>query len=171
MEFSDFAVEIEKVLADLVTEYDCAMTDEDDIGMLWNFVFEDSFEGFILVEKDAPPFSIPYITITIHLGEISGASEEFLKYVLGMNMSLMNASLAIISAPELPNKEKNDFDKDNEGEDEYNDSTGFVDELVIVSKMPYEAFTPKEFPDYLNLLVAQSDFVVDALDQYNKEME
>lgn len=171
MEFADFAVELEKVLAEVVTDYDCAMTDEDDIGMLWNFIYEDTVEGFILVEKDAPPFAISTLTITLHLGVITGAPEEFLRYVLGINISLMNASLSIIRAPELPNKEEQDFDEDDEGEDEYNDSTVLVDELVISTKMPYDAAKPEELADYLNLLVVQSDYVMDALDEYNKEME
>jgi len=172
MEFADFAVEIEKVLADLTTQYECATTDEDDIGMLWNFIYEDTVEGFILVEKDAPPFQIPTITITLHLGEVNGAPEEFLKYILGMNMVLINATLAIISTPSLPNgeQEEND-DVDEDDEETENESTGFVDELAISTKMPYEAFTPEELADYLNLLVAQSDFVMDALEEFNKEME
>ena len=167
MEFADFAVEIEKVLSEVTSQYECAMVDDNDIGVLWNFLYEDSAEGFLLVEKDSPPFQIPTITITIHLGEITGAPVEFLKFVMGMNMVLVNSSLAIINSP-VEDSEDKEADEENL---EDNERDSFIDELVLTMKMPYEAFIPAELLDYLNLLVAESDFVTDALDQFSIETE
>ncbi len=40
MEPADFAVQIEEIMAEVTSEYECVILDENDIGMLWTFVIE-----------------------------------------------------------------------------------------------------------------------------------
>ena len=95
MEFADFAVEIEQILAEATTNYECVVVDEDDIGMMWNFTYEDIADGFLYIEKESVPFEIPTITLAVYLGAITDAPPEILKFILTLNGALINSAISI----------------------------------------------------------------------------
>ena len=171
MEFADFAVEIEETLAKVTTEYECTMLDEDEIGLGWHFLFEDSIDGFLICEKEDELFGFPTVTIALRIADLTGMPSFLIKSLFELNMAFINVSLSLVQMPgvdsdEAENAEDNDFDDEEVKEQ---DELALTDNLVMRMKIPYEQFQPTDFEDYLQTLISQSDVVFDFLDSLSED--
>jgi hypothetical protein len=158
MEPADFAVRMEEVLNEECSEYVCLLVDEDDIARLWNFVIEDSINGFIAYEDNEDTIGVPTITVGINLGDVTEAGREELADLLDKNGDLVNATLCLINVP----VEKDEIDVEEELElDMEPEEPDTRDLLFIQTKVPYEAFEPEDFPGYIGNLMFQTETFID----------
>lgn len=164
MEFADFAVEMEEVLATTTTEYECTMLDENEIALGWQFLYEDSLDGFIVCEKEDEVFGFATVTIALRVANITGAPEVLLKALFELNMAFINVNLALLQMPEMEDNDASDDEMDNEDEQEP-DEAPIQDILVMRTKVPYEQFAPTDFADHLQTLAAQAELVFDILEE------
>ena len=77
MEPADFAVQIEEIMAEVTSEYECVILDENEIGMLWTFVIEDSISGYIGIEENEDGVKVKTVSV-IHLKDITDVSKELM---------------------------------------------------------------------------------------------
>jgi len=165
MEPADFAVRIEEVMGEECTSYECVLLDEEEIGILWSFVIEESLSGFIGIDENEDTFKMRTVTIGLHLKEITGASREELLELFAANTELMNANLSVVQLPARPESDESDeevpyadegedmlFDDDEEGE-----GNGDREILVIQTRLPLDAFEPDDFQGFVSNLIFQAD--------------
>ena len=171
---ADFAVNIEEVMAKECSSYECVVCDENDIGILWSFVLEDSISGFISVEDNEEGLGINTVAIGIHLKDISDFERDDLIHILELNTELINASFSVVHILEK-NQEEPEPVFAEEGESiEYEDDTDNEENttkkeiLMIQCKIPLSAFDAEDFTGIVQNLMMQSDF---ALNQNQAEEE
>ncbi|MGI6446310.1 MAG: hypothetical protein ACOX2I_11550 [Candidatus Ozemobacteraceae bacterium] len=164
MEPADFAVQIEEIMAEVTSEYECVILDENEIGMLWTFVIEDSISGYIGIEENEDGVKVKTVSVGLHLKDITDVSKEELMALFELNGELINANFSVVK---YPAKESNKPDEPvfiEEGEDyDYEDSDSppeLRDLLIIQTRLPYEAFLPEDFEAFVNNLMFQADMLL-----------
>lgn len=165
MEPADFAVRIEEVMGEECSSYECVLLDEEEIGILWSFVIEESISGYIGIDENEDTFKMRTVTLGLHLKEITGASREELIEIFGMNNELMNANLSVVQLPARPQEEQGDEEVPyaDEGEDmvfedeEDDEANGDREILVIQTRLPFDAFDPDDFQGFVSNLIFQAD--------------
>ena len=175
MELADFAVNIEEVMAEVTTKYECVMTDENDIGKLWTFLVEDSISGYIGVEDNEDGIDIRTVSIGLHLKDITDISKEELLGLFELNSELINANFSVVKYP-VPQKDKDENDDDlieaESGEtlSEIEDETDpeLRDLLIIQTRVPYEAFSVEDFEPFIKNLMFQADMLLEDDEEENE---
>jgi hypothetical protein len=160
MELADFAVQIEEVMAEVTTEYECIMLDDNDIGVLWHFILEDAISGYIAVEENETYGDIKTVNLGLHLKDITDASKSELMELLEINGELINANFSVIKYPVNDPEEEEGVPFIEEGEDiDYDtpEEPELRDLLIIQSRVPFEVFTPDDFDAFVNNLMFQAD--------------
>jgi hypothetical protein len=159
MELADFAVHIEEVMAEVATEYECIMTDENDVGTFWHFILEDALSGYIGVEETEGLGDIKTVNLGLHLKDITDASRGELMELLEINGELINANFSVIKYPaSAPTDDSVPFAE--EGEDlDYDEQVEpeLRDLLIIQSRIPFEVFAPEDFDAFVSNLMFQAD--------------
>lgn len=155
---ADFSVEIEEILSKECSSYECVITDEHDIGVLWSFVLEDSISGFIGIEDNEDTIGIPTVTTGIHLKEITGADREGLMQILELNSELINATFTVANIKDAP-KEKEPIFADDGESIEYAEETDTPNReiLLIQCKIPLSVYSAEDFIQVIQNLMMQSD--------------
>ena len=172
---ADFAVNIEEVMSEACSNYECVLCDDHDIGILWSFLLEDSISGFIGIEDNEDGLGIPTVTAGLHLKDISDYDRDELLNILELNSELINACFTVSHIKEKTEEEPEPVFAE-EGESiEYNDSeeddevnTLSKEILMIQCKIPLVSFDPNDFSGVIQNLMIQSDM---ALNQENEELE
>ncbi len=168
MEPADFAVGIEEVMMEECTSYECVLLDENEIGILWSFVVEDSISGYIGIDENEDTFNMRTVTLGLHLKDVSGMTRDALMGILEINSELINANLSVvkIGAPSAEEDSEEDtevafadegedliFDDDEEGDEEAESR----EILIIQTRLPFEAFAPEDFQGFVSNLLFQAD--------------
>ena len=167
---ADFAVHIEEVMTEACSSYECVLCDDNEIGILWSFLLEDSISGFIGIEDNEEGLGIPTVTTGIHLKDISDADRDELLNLLELNSELINACFTVSHIKEKQEDPEPVFAEEGESI-EYNDE---LDEekmsskeiLMIQCRIPLAAFDPNDFIGVIQNLMIQSDI---ALNQSSEE--
>lgn len=168
MELADFAVNIEEVLNETTSKYECVMTDENDIGKLWTFLIEDSISGYIGVEDNEDGIDIRTVSIGLHLKDITDISKEELLGLFELNSELINANFSVVKYP--VSKKSEDDDQDEMVEVESGEELSFNEDeeepelrdlLIIQTRIPYEAFSVEDFEPFIKNLMFQADMLLD----------
>ena len=167
MEPADFAVRIEEVMVEECTSYECVLIDDDEIGRLWTFVIEDTFSGYLSVDDNEESLKVRTVTLGLNLKDITGASREELLELLSRNAGLVSANFSVMKFPVADNDEEEPVMID-EGEDvEFADVESepeLHDMLIIQTRLPFEAFAPEDFGDYVQNLLFQADLQLSSRD-------
>ena len=173
---ADFGVQIEEAMSDFCSSYECVLTDEHDIGLLWSFLIDDNISGFIGIEDNEEGLGIETVTVGIHLKDISDFDRDEIMSILELNSELINACFTVAHIQEKTEEEPEPIFAE-EGESiEYNDNENEEDEentntkeiLLIECKIPLSAFDPNDFSGVIQNLMMQSDL---ALNQNQEEEE
>ncbi|MDD3000144.1 MAG: hypothetical protein PHF29_00130 [Candidatus Riflebacteria bacterium] len=169
MEPADFAVKIEEIMAEVTSGYECVMLDENDIGMLWTFVIEDSISGYIGIEENDEGLNVKTVSVGLHLKDITDVSKEELMALFELNGELINANFSVVKYPSSDSNKSKEPVFIEEGEDfDYEDDDTppeLRDLLIIQSRLPYEAFLPEDFEAFVNNLMFQADMLLNNPDE------
>ncbi len=174
---SDFGVHIEEAMGEYCSSYECVVSDEHDIGMLWSFLIDDSISGFVGIEDNEEGLGIETVTIGIHLKEISDFDRDELMGILELNSELINACFTVAHIQEKVEEEPEPVFaeegesieyEDNEQDSEDEEITNTKEILLIQCKIPLSAFDASDFSGVVQNLMMQSDF---ALNQNTEELE
>ncbi|PKL46887.1 MAG: hypothetical protein CVV42_15010 [Candidatus Riflebacteria bacterium HGW-Riflebacteria-2] len=167
MEPADFAVRIEEVMAEECSSYECVLIDEDDIGRLWTFVIEDTFSGYLSVEDNEEGLKVRTVTVGLNLKDVTEASREELLELFTRNAALVSANFCVMKFPVAGDAEDEPLIVD-EGEDvDYDNSDNepeMHDMLIIQTRLPFEAFAPEDFGDFVQNLLFQADLQLSSQD-------
>ncbi len=158
MEPADFAVHIEEVMAEECSRYECALVDEDEIGVLWTFVLEETFSGYLSIEDNEDTLKMRTVTVGLHLKDITNASREELLELFASNAGLVSASFSVVSVPVA--REEQELAIIDEGEDleiDEDDEAEMRDMLIIQTRLPFEAFAPEDFGAHVQNLLFQAE--------------
>ncbi|PKL45836.1 MAG: hypothetical protein CVV41_02195 [Candidatus Riflebacteria bacterium HGW-Riflebacteria-1] len=159
MEPADFAVRIEEVMAEECSKYECVLVDDDEIGILWTFVIEDTFSGFLSVEDNEETLKVRTVTLGMHLKDITDISREELLELFASNASLVSANFSVVKFP-VAQDEAAPVIID-EGEDleidEDDEQPEMRDMLIIQTRLPFEAFSPDDFGGFVQNLLFQAE--------------
>lgn len=172
---ADFGVHIEEAMSSFCSSYECVLSDEHDIGLLWSFLIDDTISGFIGIEDNEEGLGIETVTIGLHLKEISDFDRDELLGILELNSELINACFTVAHIQEESQEEPEPIFAE-EGESiEYNDEDDGDEEnqekntkeiLMIQCKIPLSAFDANDFSGIVQNLMMQSDL---ALNQNQEE--
>jgi len=164
MEPADFAVKIEEVMAEECSSYECVLLDDNEIGVLWTFLIEDSISGYLGIEENEETLNVRTVSVGLHLKDISDCSREELLEILEMNAELINANFSVVKYPAKPPKEEGEeevaFADEGEDlifEDDDDEEPEMKDLLIIQTRLPFEAFAPEDFPGFVQNLLFQAD--------------
>ncbi len=171
MELADFAVYIEEILAEVATEYECAMVDENDIGVFWLFMLEETISGFVAAEDNKDSIDINTVTIGIHLEDITDLYKDELVNLLDINGKLINANLSVFQFPVKVSEQEvaegmgadGGFEGLDEGDEEA--EVELRDLLTIQTRLPLEAFAPEDFEALVNNLMFQVEMFLGGDDE------
>lgn len=164
MEPADFAVKIEEVMIEECSSYECVLLDENEIGVLWTFLIEDTISGYLGIEENEDTLNVKTVSVGLHLKDLTDATREELLEILEVNAELINANFGVVKIPASPPKEEGDeesvfveegedliFDDDDEEEEEMRDL------LIIQTRLPFDAFDPNDFGAFVKNLLFQAD--------------
>lgn len=169
MELADFAVQIEEILPEVTTKYECVMTDDEDIGRLWTFLVEDSISGYIGVEDNEEGIDIRTVSIGLHLKDITDISKEELLNLFELNSELINANFSVVKYP-VPKTNKEDENNEEMIEVEAGEELSFNEDeeepelrdlLIIQTRIPFDAFSVEDFEPFIKNLMFQADMLLD----------
>jgi hypothetical protein len=159
MEPADFAVQIEEVMGEECSAYECLLIDEDEIGRLWTFVIEDTFSGYLSIEDNEETLKVRTVTVGINLKDITEAPREELLALLTRNAGLVSANFSVVKYP-VARAEEEPVMLD-EGEDlvygDADEEPEMRDMLIIQTRIPFDAFAPEDFIGYVQNLLFQAD--------------
>lgn len=161
---ADFAVDIEEVLKEECSAYECALTDDNDIGVIWNFIVEDSISGFIGVEDNEEGLGVTTVTVGLHLKDITDYERKDILQLLEVNSELINASFSVAHFPVKPETELEQvFAEEGESiefEDEDDIEPEMRDLLFIQTRIPLSVFEVSDFSSIIQNLMIQSDMAL-----------
>ena len=159
MEPADFAVRIEEVMAEECSSYECVLVNDDEIGVLWTFVIEDTFSGYLSVEDNEETMKVRTVTVGMHLKDITDISREELFELFASNAELVSANFSVVKFPVA--QEAAELAIIDEGEDleiaEDDEQPEMRDMLIIQTKLPFEAFSPDDFGGFVQNLLFQAE--------------
>lgn len=165
MEPADFAVRIEEIMAEECTSYECVLVDEEQIGILWTFLIEDTITGYLGIEDNEETLNVRTVSVGLHLKDITGISREELMELFELNGELINANFSVVK---FPAKQSADEEQEpvfvDEGEDliydddeDENEEAELHDLLIIQTRLPFDAFSPDDFGAFIQNLLFQAD--------------
>lgn len=164
MEPADFAVKIEEVMAEECSSYECVLLDDNEIGVLWTFLIEDSISGYLGIEENEDTLNVRTVSVGLHLKDITDSSREELLGILEMNAELINANFSVVKYPAKPPKDESDeevaFADEGEDlifEDDEDEEQEMKDLLIIQTRLPFDAFAPEDFGAFVQNLLFQAD--------------
>jgi len=163
MEPADFAVRIEEVMAEECSSYECVLLDDNEIGVLWTFLIEDSISGYLGIEENEETLNVRTVSVGLHLKDITDNSREELLAILEMNAELINANFSAVKYPAKPPKEDDgevafaDEGEDLIFEDDEDEEQEMRDLLIIQTRLPFDAFAPEDFGAFIQNLLFQAD--------------
>ncbi len=165
MEPADFAVKIEEVMAEECSSYECVLLDDNEIGVLWTFLIEDTISGYLGIEDNEDTLNVKTVSVGLHLKDITDSTREDLLEILGVNAELINANFSVVKFPAKPSKEDEKeepvfveegedliFDEEDDEEEE-----DMRDLLIIQTRLPFDAFEPEDFGAFVKNLLFQAD--------------
>lgn len=180
MEPADFAVRIEEIMAEECTSYECVMLDENEIGILWTFLIEDSISGYLGIEDNEETLNVRTVSVGLHLKDITDVSREELLGFLELNSELINANFSVVKFPAKPAEDEAPepvfvdegedliYDDDEEGEE---GEVEMRDLLIIQTRLPFEAFSPEDFGAFVQNLLFQADTFLNRDDEEDEDMD
>ncbi|HNX77592.1 MAG TPA: hypothetical protein PLM07_17815 [Candidatus Rifleibacterium sp.] len=161
MEPADFAVKIEEVMTEECSSYECQLLDDDEIGILWTFLIEDTISGYLGIEDNEDTLKVKTISVGLHLKDITDYSREEVMAILEANGELINANFSVVKFPSREPEEKEPvFVEEGEDlifDDEDEDEPEMRDLLIIQTRLPFDAFEPKDFSAFVHNLLFQAD--------------
>lgn len=174
MEPADFAVRIEEVMTEECSSYECMLLDENEIGVLWSFLIEETISGYLGIEDNEDTLNVKTVSLGLHLKDITEASREEILAILELNGELINANFSVVK---FPVKQANDSDEPvfvDEGEDlvyddEDEEEPEMRDMLIIQTRLPFEAFSPDDFGAFVQNLLFQADTFLGQNDEEDEE--
>ncbi len=176
MEPADFAVKIEEVMAEECSSYECVLLDENEIGVLWTFLIEDSISGYLGIEENEETLNVRTVSVGLHLKDISDSSREELLGILELNAELINANFSVVKYPAKPPKDENteevafaDEGEDLIFEDDDDEEAEMRDLLIIQTRLPFDAFAPEDFGPFVQNLLFQADTMLNRDDDEDEE--
>lgn len=177
MEPADFAVRIEEIMAEECSSYECVMVDDQEIGVLWTFLIEDTITGYLGIEDNEETLNVKTVSVGLHLKDITDISREELLGLLELNGELINANFSVVKFPaNQPSDEKQEPVFAEEGEDvifdddeEENEEGNLRDLLIIQTRLPFEAFSPDDFGAFVQNLLFQADAMLNKDDDDEEE--
>ncbi|MBU1107535.1 MAG: hypothetical protein KKB51_12770 [Candidatus Riflebacteria bacterium] len=175
MEPADFAVRIEEVMAEECSSYECVLLDDDDIGILWTFVIEDTFSGYLGIEDNEETMKVRTVSVGLHLKDITDITREELLELFASNGELVSANFSVVKVPVSVQEEDEPviidegddlvLDEDDENQSEMRDM------LIIQTRLPFEAFSPDDFGGFIQNLLFQAElFLTNDEEDENGEM-
>lgn len=159
MEPADFAVHIEEVMAEECSSYECILLDDDEIGVLWTFVLEETFSGYLCIEDNEDTLKVRTVTIGLHLKDITNISREELLELFASNAGLISANFSVARVPVVSDEQELaiiDEGEDFEIDEDISEAE-MRDMLIIQTRLPFDAFAPEEFGDYIQNLLLQAE--------------
>ncbi|MDD3148578.1 MAG: hypothetical protein PHD82_14890 [Candidatus Riflebacteria bacterium] len=165
MEPADFAVRIEEVMTEECSSYECVLLDDNEIGILWTFLIEDTISGYLGIEDNEDTLNVKTVSIGLHLKDITDYSRDDLLELLGLNADLINSNFSVVKLPARPPKddEKEEPVFVEEGEDlifdddDDDEEPEMRDLLIIQTRLPFDAFEPEDFGAFVKNLLFQAD--------------
>ncbi|EKD83333.1 MAG: hypothetical protein ACD_39C00745G0003 [uncultured bacterium] len=174
MEPADFAVRIEEVMAEECSSYECVLVNDDEIGVLWTFVIEDTFSGYLSVEDNEETLKVRTVTVGVHLKDITEISRDELLELFSSNAELISANFSVVKVPVAQDEAEPvilDEGEDLEISDE-EDSSEMRDMLIIQTRLPFEAFSPDDFGGFVQNLLFQAEmFLTRGEDDENDDLD
>lgn len=176
MEPADFAVRIEEVMTEECSSYECMLLDENEIGVLWSFVIEDTISGYLGIEDNEDTLNVKTVSLGLHLKDITEATRDEILAILELNGELINANFSVVKFPVKPDSEDSEPVFVDEGEDLiYDDDTDeepeMRDMLIIQTRLPFEAFSPDDFGAFVQNLLFQTDMFLNQDEAGAEEIE
>lgn len=160
---ADIGVQLEEIMSKECSKYECILADENDIGLLWTFLLEDSISGFIGIEDNEDGIGVETVTTGIHLKDISDIDSSGLMHILELNSELINANFTVAHVTEKNGGEPEPVYAE-EGEsiefDEGEENTVTRDILLIQCRIPLSTFDPNDFSAIIQNLMIQSDMAL-----------
>ena len=174
MELADFAVRIEEIMAEECTSYECVLVDDDEIGVLWTFIVEDTISGYLGIEDNEDTLNVRTVSVGLHLKDITDLSRDELLEILEHNGELVNANFSVVK---YPAKQQDDTKEEpvfvEEGEDlifeEEDEEQELRDLLIIQTRLPYEAFSPDDLGSFIQNLLFQADLMLNRDDEEDED--
>lgn len=176
MDPADFAVRIEEVMTEECSSYECMLLDENEIGVLWSFVIEDTISGYLGIEDNEDTLNVKTVSLGLHLKDITEATRDEILAILELNGELINANFSVVKFPVKPDSEDSEPVFVDEGEDLiYDDDTDeepeMRDMLIIQTRLPFEAFSPDDFGAFVQNLLFQTDMFLNQDEAGAEEIE
>ena len=161
MDPADFAVRIEEVMAEECSSYECVLLDDDEIGVLWTFVIEDTFSGYLGIEDNEETLKVKTVSVGLHLKDITDISREELLELFARNGELVSANFSVVKVP-LAEEQDDEPAIIDEGEDlildeDDENQPDMRDMLIIQTRLPFEAFSPDDFGGFIQNLLFQAE--------------
>ncbi len=160
MEPADFAVKIEEVMTEECSSYECVLLDDNEIGILWTFLIEDTISGYLGIEDNEDTLKVKTVSVGLHLKDITEYGRDEVLEILEKNADLINANFSVVKFPVKDNAEKEPVFVD-EGEDLIYDDEDEEEEmrdlLIIQTRLPFDAFDPADFGAFVQNLLFQAD--------------
>ncbi len=176
MEPADFAVRIEEVMTEECSSYECVLLDDNEIGVLWTFLIEDTIGGYLGIEDNEDTLNVKTVSVGLHLKDITDSTREDLLEILGLNAELINANFSVVKFPAKPPAEEEEepvfveegedliFDDDDDDDDEE-----MRDLLIIQTRLPFDAFEPEDFGAFVKNLLFQADTMLGRKDDEEED--
>ncbi len=173
MEAADFAVRIEEVMAEECTTYECIFEDDEEIGRIWKFQYEETIDGYIALEDNEETLGIQTIAMGLYLRDITDYTRDDLVSLFYANADFINASFSIVKIPvPIENDQIRDLDEE---EDQEESETEFEEReiLTIQSRIPADAFEPDDFKTYVENMLYQYQVTMEAYenDEESEELD